>query len=274
MDGELIVAGVDHFDRDEIPLADGAVCVHTRRDPTSDGTNEDALGIFPLGPSSGLIVLADGAGGLPAGAEAAQLAIAEIARCLRSARQEPGNLRSPILDGIENANRAVLERRSGSASTLEVVEIQDGQMRCYHIGDSGTLLVGGRGKVKFQTVSQSPVGYAIESGLVDPDEALLHDELHLVSNLVGTSAMKIEIGPVIPLAPRDTALVASDGLTDNLRAEELVQAIRKGPLARIREHLARLASERMDTGQNQQPSKPDDVSFVLFRRRDNRRGPG
>jgi serine/threonine protein phosphatase PrpC len=271
VDEPWIVAGQDEFVQDGIRLAGGEVSIHTRRDPTRQSVNQDAIGIFDLGATSGLIVLADGAGGLPAGGEAARLAIEQIARFVRKPDQNEGSLRAPILDGIESANRAVLERRNGSATTLEVVEIQEDQLRCYHIGDSDTLLVGGRGKIKFQTVSQSPVGYAVESGLVDPEEALFHEDLNVVSNLLGTQEMKIEIGPTVALARRDTVLVASDGLTDNLRTEELICVIRKGPLRSAREHLDRLAIARMQSTMPEVPSKPDDLSFVLFRRRSRRR---
>ncbi len=55
-----------------------------------------------------------------------------------------------------------------------------------------------------------------------------HEERHLVSNVVGTDDMRIELGPPLKLARYDTVLLASDGLLDNLYTDEIVELIRKG----------------------------------------------
>ena len=83
----------------------------------------------------------------------------------------------------------------------------------------------GRGRVKLQTISHSPVGYAVESGMLDDQEAMHHEERHVVSNIIGTPEMRIEIGPPIDLATYDTLLVATDGLADNLHIEEIIERI-------------------------------------------------
>ena len=76
------------------------------------------------------------------------------------------------------------------------------------------LVTGGLGKIKLLTVSHSPVGMALESGLLDEAEAMHHEERHIVSNVVGSAGMRIEIGAKRKLAPRDTVLLASDGLAE------------------------------------------------------------
>ena len=115
----------------------------------------------------------------------------------------------------------------GAASTLAIVEVQDGTARPYHVGDSAILITGQRGRVKVQTVPHSPVGYAVESGMLDAAEAMHHEERHVVSNVVGSDDMRIEIGSALSLSPRDTILLASDGLSDNLLAEEIIDFARK-----------------------------------------------
>ena len=117
-----------------------------------------------------------------------------------------------------------------------------------------------------QSVSHGPTGFAVEAGVLEPEAAVLHDERHVVSNMVGTRDMRIELGPSLHPAPRDTLLLASDGLTDNLYVDEIVETARRGPLARVAERLLRLARTRMTDAQPGEPSKPDDLSFVLFRR--------
>ena len=106
----------------------------------------------------------------------------------------------------------------------------------------------------------------VEAGLLDQREALHHEERHLVSNFVGTSDMRIEIGPGLALNPRDTVLLASDGLMDNVHLDEITEMIRKGPLKAAAASLINLARRRMTIETQHQPSKPDDLSVILFRK--------
>jgi serine/threonine protein phosphatase PrpC len=87
-----------------------------------------------------------------------------------------------------------------------------------------------------------------------------------VSNFIGTNDMRIDIGPAVKLRPRDTVLLASDGLTDNIHINEVINIIRKGPLAKAVESITRLAHHRMTNESKLQPSKPDDLSVILFRK--------
>ena len=69
----------------------------------------------------------------------------------------------------------------------------------------------------------------------------------------------------IELAARDTVLLGTDGLWDNLFLSEIVELIRAGELLDSAEKLARTVIERMESPVTGQPSKPDDVSFILYR---------
>ena len=81
--------------------------------------------------------------------------------------------------------------------------------------------------------------------LLDEEDAIHHDDRHVVSNVIGSSEMKIEIGTSVELAPRDTVLVASDGVFDNLHVAETVEYIRKGRLTDAADRLATYARSRM-----------------------------
>jgi serine/threonine protein phosphatase PrpC len=138
-------------------------------------------------------------------------------------------------------------------------------MRSYHAGDSIIMLVGQRGKLKFQSVSHSPVGYAVEAGLLDETEAVHHEQRNIVSNVLGTPEMRVEVGPAIQLSPRDTLLLASDGLSDNLYVDEIVERIRSGPIAPAADALVRKGRERMENPHLDRPCHPDDLSVILYR---------
>jgi serine/threonine protein phosphatase PrpC len=78
--------------------------------------------------------------------------------------------------------------------------------------------------------------------------------------------MRIDVGAGVELRPRDTVLVASDGLTDNVHLDEIVEEVRKGGLAESAAAVVKLAEERMCGTVSGQPSKPDDLSLILFRK--------
>ena len=61
-------------------------------------------------------------------------------------------------------------------------------------------------------------------------------------------------------------MLASDGLTDNVHLEEIVELIRKGPLGAAASSLVDKANRRMQGASSGMPSKPDDLSLVLFRK--------
>ena len=251
----------------ELGLGAFEAAAYTRVAPGKGSGNEDRAAVFPLGPQQIVLAVADGLGGMPAGDEAAQLAIEELGRRLSCATHGDG-LRATIIDAVEHANQRILELGVGAGTTLAVVEIDGDRLRTYHVGDSAVLVVGQRGKHKLETIAHSPVGYLVAAGLVDADEALHHHDRHFLSNHVGASDMHIEVGSPIRLAPRDTVLVASDGIFDNFRMSEIIDGIRKGKVIAAARTLAMTCQERMlSEPDGVTPAKPDDATFVLARRK-------
>jgi serine/threonine protein phosphatase PrpC len=247
------------------PLASGMAAVYTARCPGRETPNEDAVALIPCGPESGVLAVADGFGGQPAGERAAQLALEALADAIDRALASDATLRAGILDGFERANEAVTDLGVGAATTLAALEIDDGRARSYHVGDSTVLIVGQRGKLKLQTVSHSPIGYAVEAGWLPEDEALHHEDRHIVSNMVGSAEMRIDVGSALRMCPRDTVLLGSDGLFDNLPIPEIVELVRTRPLPEVAKILSAECDLRMQSPDPGQASKPDDLTFVLFR---------
>lgn len=260
------------LDGDKVPntfkaeLGGGEIVAYTGRAPDKDTENEDTVAIIPYGPAAVVLVVADGAGGLPAGRRASQTAVASLDKSLQLAASQTMLLRTAILNGIEAANAAVLNLATGSATTMTVVTIEGRIARTYQIGDSEALITGQRGVVRAQTMVHSPTGFAVKAGFLDEREALHHVERHLVSNFIGTTDMHIDIGAAVTLRLKDTVLVASDGLTDNIHLHEIKDLIRSGPLEQSLAAVVSLATHRMVVESARQPSKPDDLSIILFRR--------
>jgi serine/threonine protein phosphatase PrpC len=267
----LVLDGAVEPDQVEVNVAGGSAVARTQKEPGKKTENEDTVSIIPYGHGAVVLVVADGAGGLPAGKRASLTAVTTLAASLQAAMDKAMLLRTAILNGIEAANEAVLGLANGSATTMTVVTIEGLVARSYQIGDSEALVVGQRGLIKLQTTAHSPTGFAVEAGFLDQREALHHEERHLVSNFLGTSDMRIDVGAGIELQPRDTVLVASDGLTDNVHLEEIIEHVRIGQLAESVRSVVELAVGRMVGRCPGQPSKPDDLSLILFRKPDRAR---
>ncbi len=262
----LLLDGAFGADQRACEIGGGEAVAYTCPAPGKETENEDTVAIVGYGPGAAVLVVADGAGGLPAGKRASQTAVLTFAGSVHASRDQTSLLRTAVLNGIEAANEAVLGLANGSATTFTVITVEGLQARSYQVGDSEAIVVGQRGVLKLQTMAHSPTGFAVQAGFLDERDALHHEERHLVSNFLGTSDMSIDVGATIELKPRDTVLVASDGLTDNLHLEEIIERVRKGPLARGVERTVALADERMRGHQADQPCKPDDLSLILFRK--------
>ena len=250
----------------------GTAAVFTARAPEKASENEDAAVVISVGDGHSVLAVADGLGGHAAGEEASALAVQTLAETLVNVPQgSEHELRSAILDAIERANEQIVAMGVGAATTLAVAEISGNAIRPYHVGDSMVLVIGQRGKLKLQTVEHSPVGFAVRSGMLEEKDAIHHEDRHLVSNIVGDPEMHIEVGPTITLRPRDTVLLSSDGLLDNVHLHEIIEIARKGRLQKAMQDLAALARKRMSEPQEGHPSKPDDLTFILFRLKSFRR---
>ena len=226
--------------------------------------NQDSIGVFSSGNNGVVIALADGAGGHKMGAEASKLLIEELSA--RSNKFEfSRQSRLEIIEGIEKANFDMLDSLPGSASTLVVAEVSKDSARIYFAGDSIALVVGGRGKLKYRAYGHNPIDMGIQAGILEEDA---YDELglrHYVTNIVGSRQLHIECSVPISLDPRDTILICSDGLYDNIKVEEICEIISDKDINTAAKSLLELANQRMNS-ENSEFSKHDDLSFVLYQK--------
>jgi serine/threonine protein phosphatase PrpC len=258
------------FDADEescdLEYDFGLVSVRSRRAPAKTGPNEDAAAVIPVDGQAVVLAVADGVGGAPAGHEASATTMRILEQSLAQvADGQPA--RGAILDAIERSNEVLLANGSRSATTLVVAEISGDSLRCYHVGDSELIAVGQRGRIKLRVIPHSPTGFAVEAGLLGEEEAVQHEARHIISNVVGDADMRVDISAPVAIAPRDTVLLTTDGVLDNLYLDEIVDIIRVGPLAVAADRLIAAAQARMMLVAEAEPSKPDDATIVLYRRR-------
>ena len=251
----------------DVQLADfcgGVIAGCSYKSPDKETANEDAAAWIELSKNHGVLVVADGVGGQSAGDRAARTAIESVVEHCQDATDET-SLRAEILDAIEAANREVLSWGIGAGSTIVVAEYLLGTVRVVHVGDSTALLTSNHGTIKFLSVAHGPVAMAVEIGMLDESEAIEHEDRNIITNCIGSTEMKIEVGPEVLMAARDTLLLASDGLFDNLTSTQVTNSIRAGhmesQLNTMIEKTRGLMTGDSETG------KPDDLTVLCFRQK-------
>ena len=257
----ILFAGRDLDEPIIFSIRDGEGALFTGASPTPSHDNEDAVGVFDWEGETRVLVVADGLGGLPRGGDASQQMVESLSH--------PEFMESvdPVVACLESVNESLVSSHSGSGTTVSVVTIECQGIRSYHVGDSATMVIGRRGRIKFQTTPHSPVGIAEANGQLDEIAAMIHPNRHVINNIIGMPDMWIDIGRPTQLAELDTVILASDGLWDNLYRDEVAGLVGNRSLMESANGIFRMATDRMKREPDSEFGKPDDLSFILYRPR-------
>ena len=225
--------------------------------------NEDAAAVFAFDQETGIALLADGAGGLPAGAAASQHVIDTMQQTAKSFnKRKVRSLREAAIDSVFSANKKILNKKNGSGTTIAMMLIDKNKFQPLFVGDSILLVTDRQGKIKYINFPHSPIGYLYRGGIGVDDPNQLAAFTHIVSNLLGTQEMYIEIGPELPLNKTDTVLLCSDGLSDIMATKDIVDLIRSGTLQHAATNLLAEINRLIET----RYAEHDDITFCLLRR--------
>ncbi|WP_404422349.1 PP2C family protein-serine/threonine phosphatase [Nibricoccus sp. IMCC34717] len=173
----------------------------------------------------GLYGVADGVGGLPAGAEAAQTAADTLSGLFRE-DPNPEKLQSMVID----TNRTVsqlgmrLSPRMGIGTTLTVGHFANQSLRLLHVGDSRAYLVRD-GQLLRLTQDHSVENELKARGLLFELANLSEHSRNALTRCIGQyTPLDVDVRD-IPLAIGDRILFCTDGVTKMLRETELTQLL-------------------------------------------------
>ena len=191
--------------------------------------NEDAVA---FDAQSGLCLLADGMGGYNAGEVASAMAVAfiesELGRWLKEAGRQPTarDLRRAMEICVENANSSILNAAhanreyAGMGTTLVVGIFQDNRLMLGHIGDSRCYRLRGAELLQI-TKDHSLLQEQLDCGLISAEEARFSRNKNLITRALGVEDTVLLEANEHGVAPGDTYLMCSDGLSDMLSHEQL-----------------------------------------------------
>jgi serine/threonine protein phosphatase PrpC len=175
-----------------------------------------------------LFAVADGMGGAQAGEVASKLA----ASAVEGGRD--GSLRGleRVAALIQEANRRVYERAtsdpaaSGMGTTMTVALVEGRTVTIGHVGDSRAYLVRD-GRMEQLTDDHSLVNELLKSGKLSPEEAEVHPQRSVITRAVGTDPDVDVDAFTIEAQDGDVFLLCSDGLTDMVEDEDILELVDK-----------------------------------------------
>ena len=209
-------------------------------------------------------VLADGIGGHRAGEVAAELAVNHIMQVV--AKSDGRDIRRTIQEAITEASDAIAahsasnENLKGMGATCAIAWIIGDRLYTAYVGDSRIYLMRG-GRIQQLTVDHTWVQEAIEKGILTPELAREHPNVHVIRRYLGSPEppeadfrlkffdnegdRQAEENQGVQLLPDDVMLLCSDGLTDLAWNDEILETVRtKSGLKEASRALIDLANSR------------------------------
>lgn len=197
------------------------------------GNNEDRVYIDA---ERGIYLVVDGMGGQAAGEEAAEIAVKTVRGRLE--RPTEGS-EQRVREAIALANNAIFEAASsnpawhGMACVLTLALVEDGHAIVGHVGDSRAYRIQ-HGRIEKITRDHSPVGEREDAGELSEEAAMNHPRRNEVYRDVGSTPHTPDDDDFIDIRkiamPPDSALLlCSDGLSDVVPSQRILQAVQENP---------------------------------------------
>ena len=260
-----ILVSKDSFtDLKSVDIAGRKLYYYTQKSGRKETPNEDALLIQSIGNQGLCVAVADGVGSTKESYKTSAGLLKQISSNIESIT-EIHLIKAAILQAIERINHLVV-KAGGPQTTLTLALIMQNQLHMMQVGDSALFICGQRGKLKYRTTMHSPMGYAVESGLMSEWEAQRHPDNRYVDNVVGFPGMKIEVGTAIELDQYDTVMLATDGVFDNFTTDKLIEIVDHADADnQLTENLIQPCQTLYTADRSPLIHKDDDITFIVVK---------
>ena len=184
-------------------------------------------GRIDVGARGALLALSDGMGGHAAGEVASALVINSLRTALLAAAK--GGAQDRLEAAVRHANADVIaaaqtKGQQGMGATLTAVLVDQTVAYVAEVGDSRAYLLRA-GKLKQLTRDQSLVQFLVDSGVMSQDEADDSPQKNILLQAMGTGHdVQAAIGQVA-LRRGDKLLICSDGISNAITPDELLQIL-------------------------------------------------
>ena len=186
-------------------------------------TSDTAVGNLP-----NLFLVADGMGGYAAGEYASRFTVEKIVEHIRESEQyEPVTL---MKEAVLNANQLLLREASadpekaGMGTTIVAATCDAGKLYAANVGDS-RLYVVNQERITQITRDHSLVEEMVRMGELDKKDAKAHPDKNIITRAIGVLPDVAVDFFETTIAPGDTLLLCSDGLTNMVDDEQIKRII-------------------------------------------------
>lgn len=212
--------------------------------------NEDGFW-FLEAEGCGVLAIADGLSGPPAGEVASRLALDMVQAYVLKNGSPRADWPAVLKGAADAANARVYfesqnhKDRAGLATTLLTAALcADGRLVYSHIGNSRLYLVR-QGRIVRVTDDHTRSWEDIRNGLYLPRYEKFHPERNILTNAVGLGETVTPTISTVPLEPDDLVLAVTDGVTEVLEDQEILSLIaRAGSTGEALDSLIREALSR------------------------------
>ncbi|MHA4896608.1 PP2C family protein-serine/threonine phosphatase [Pedobacter sp. PWIIR3] len=179
----------------------------------------------------------DGVGGYSGGEIAAEIAKLSI---LEHLSKPQGDILSLMKQAISEADSKILAEKQQAKElenmacvlTLAMVDLSKNMLFYVHVGDTRMYLCRDNSLVKI-TSDQSFVGFMEDTGRLTEEEAMKHPKRNEINKALGFGVNLVHQDDYIemgqsPFLPGDLLLICSDGLSDMVNKNEIVNALHRG----------------------------------------------
>ena len=225
--------------------------------------NQDSifLSTEPIGKLPNLFVVADGMGGHKAGDVASKAAIERFVKyACQTHMIDPTNI---LNAGILNVNEEIFDMANsnkdynGMGTTFVAAVIMDKHAYIANVGDSRLYII--NRKIEQVTKDHSLVEDMVRMGVIAPDAARNHLKKNVITKAIGVQGSNTAAPDIfeVELIPGDTLLLCSDGLTNMVTDEEIMNIVKENDSLE-------LAVSKLIAQANENGGK-DNISAVLVR---------
>jgi serine/threonine protein phosphatase PrpC len=181
-----------------------------------------------IGEQGSLMVVSDGMGGAAAGEIASEMSVKSLLEALQDSPIELA-VGERLNRATEIANQRVWTyarqnpKLAGMGATLTAVLVHNNLAYIAQVGDSRAYLIRG-GRIKQLTKDQSLIQLLTDSGALQPDQlsAVPHN---VIMQALGTAPTVQVAMSVVELSRSDYLLLCSDGLSNKVEPDEMVNLI-------------------------------------------------
>jgi len=211
--------------------------------------NEDYFGFFESAPGEILAIVADGMGGHASGEVASRMGV-EMIHDIYSKERSDKSVLEALKSAFQITNFTILQKSleqeslNGMGTTATALVLTNDQAFIGHMGDSRAYLFR-NSIVSPLTKDHSLVERMVAQGLLSREEAHSHPQKNVIYKTLGVNMdSELDLLGPIPVETDDIFLLCSDGLTNTVTNEEMLNIVSKEPPQRACEDLILLANQR------------------------------